>query len=80
MAALVPVRLGLRPPDVLVSVVGERTENFGASVLEAIAAGKEVTVARQVNGVWVDLALPFGAGDSTSDEQKNEASRYASSA
>ena len=56
------------------------SENFGASVLEAVAADKEVTVARQVNGVWVDLALPCGARDSTSDEQKNETSRYASSA
>jgi len=51
--------------------VGGSTENFGANVLEAIAAGKEVTVARQINGVWVDLALPSGAGDSTSDEPKN---------
>ncbi len=75
VAALFPdspaVRLGLRPGDVLVPAVGGSTENFGANVLEAIAAGKEVTVARQINGVWVDLALPSGAGDSTSDEPKN---------
>ncbi|HME72655.1 MAG TPA: aspartyl protease family protein [Myxococcota bacterium] len=65
------VRLGLRPGDVLVPAGGEKTEDFGAKVLQAVATGKEVTVARQINGAWVDLALPSSAGDSTSDEPKN---------
>jgi predicted aspartyl protease len=64
-------RLGIRPGDVLVPLGGEKTADFESKTLEAIATGAEVTVARQMNGVWVDVALPAGPGESNSEGSKN---------
>lgn len=64
-------RLGIRLGDVLVPFGGKKTADFESKTLEAVAAGAEVTVARQRNGVWVDVALPSGLGDTTSEEPSN---------
>jgi S1-C subfamily serine protease len=60
-------RLGIRPGDVLVPVDGEKAADSGSKTLETIAAGGEITVSRQANGVWVDVPLLSGLGDSQSD-------------
>jgi len=56
--------LGIRPRDVLVPPGGEELTNFDLKTLESIASGGEVTVARKINGVLVDVPLPSGLPDS----------------
>ena len=41
-------RLGLRPGDMFMPLGGEKTAGFASKTLEAIAAGKKVTVSRQI--------------------------------
>jgi predicted aspartyl protease len=64
-------QLGIRPGDVLAPLNGEKATDFDSKALETIAAGGEVTVSRQMNGVWVDVPLPSGLGEAPSEGSKN---------
>jgi hypothetical protein len=70
VAAIFPdspaAHLGIRPGDRLVPPLGEDTTNFDSKTLETIVTGGEVTVARRINGVWVDVPLPSGLPDAKS--------------
>lgn len=50
-------RFGLRNGDAIVSPFGERPP-VAEEVVERIEAGKELTVAREQDGVWIDFILP----------------------
>jgi hypothetical protein len=65
-------RLGIRSGDILVPPVGEKATDFQVKTLETIVNGGEVTVARQMNGVWIDVPLPSGLPDSKSEESRSE--------
>ena len=62
--------LGILPGDILLSPSGW-TVGLESKMLETVATGGHVRVARQVNGASVEVSLPSGSGDSSSEEPKN---------
>jgi predicted aspartyl protease len=64
------VRLGLLPGDILLSPSGW-TVGLESKMLETVATGGHVKVARQVDGASVEVSLPAGSSDSLSPEPKN---------
>jgi len=64
-------RLGIRPGDILEPPPGEKLKDWESRTLEDIAAGKEITVLREMNGVRVDVPLPSHAGDANADSLQN---------
>jgi len=74
VAALFPdsaaAHLGILPGDILLSPSGWTT-GLEAKMLESVATGEHVRVARRVNGTSVEMSLPQGSGDSSPTEPKH---------
>jgi predicted aspartyl protease len=50
-------RFGLRPGDWVVEPLGDEPLRL-EEVVEAVVAGRELTAAREQDGIWVDLVMP----------------------
>ncbi len=64
-------RLGLRAGDLVDRPASEPQAAFEARTLAAIADGQELTVARELNGVRVDVPLPGGLPATTAEDPKD---------
>jgi hypothetical protein len=55
-------RIGLRPGDVPVTAVGERSLDI-EEFISSVASGEKISVARQQGRIWVDVVLPEAESD-----------------